>query len=239
MATAITGLTISGGLNPILEQSIRTLTGNYTTAKQKAAWMTKLADRNEIEVKIRCLQVIKGKTYARAIEKENGRDLPVLSDLGITNMLAEQLITLGELDAWYSLAEITKFQFTIYSPLPDKADARTILDDIRVQLIPMRNAAHELLRIEQESKALAEQKPLSPASLRAAISLGMWPLFFEQHKQEAFLLLQWAELPCMARLDYFSSLAAEEQQSIWQSKTPEAREAATQALYDLQYGNKS
>ncbi len=232
-------LKTSNGSNPILEQAIRTLTGNYTTAKQKAAWMTKLADMTEIETKIRVLQVVKGKTYARAIEKENGREIPALSDLGITSLLAEQLITLGELDAWRRLAETTKFHYTIYSPLPDKADAQQLLDDVRLQLTPMRNAAHELLRIEQESKALAEQKPLSPASLRAAISLGMWPLFFEQHKQEAYLLLQWAELPCIARLDYFSSLAPEEQQSIWQAKTPEAREAATQALYDLQYGNKS
>ncbi len=237
MAKAATELQTSNGLNPILENSIRTLTGNYTTAKIKAVCMTKLADQIEIERTVRVLQVVKGKTYAKALEKENGRDIPELSNLGIARYLLEQRITEGELDAWYRLAVTTKFQYTIYAPLPDMADARQMLDDVRVQLLAIRNASCELLRIEAECKALPEHTCLTLAALRAAISLGMWPLFFVQHKQEAYMLLQWPELPCLARLDYFNSLTPTEKECIWEKATPQAREQACRALYDVQYGN--
>ena len=237
MAKAITGLTISVGLNPMLDVAVRTLGGDYPAARKMAGKLTTRASTLEIERAVRTLQVMKGKTYAKALEKENGRVPGGIVDLGITQMLYAMRITLAELDGWYSTAERTKFQHTLFSPLPEKADARLILDDLRLKMFSKHAAARELLRLEEESKALPEHTRLSAASLRAAIGVGMWPLFFEEHKQEAFLLLQWPELPLAGRLDYFNSLAIEEQERIWQEQTAEAREKATRALFERQYKN--
>ena len=147
-------------------------------------------------------------------------------------------ITGAELDAWYRMAEETKFQHTLFSPLPDKADARQMLDDLRQKMIGVNNAASELLRNDEELNALPCSSRLTTGALRAAISLGMWPLFFEPHKEEAFMLLEWEELPEMARLEYFNGLGKEEKDSVWKASTKEAREANTKAIFDKHYCNK-
>jgi len=237
MAQTITGLTISAGLNPILENAVCTLGGNYTDARAMATKLTSPATTTEIERAIRTLQIIKGKTYARALEKENGRAPGTIVDLGITDMLYRMKITVAELDALYQLAEQTKFQHTLFSPLPEKADARQMLDELRQRMISKNNAAYELLRIEQESKTLPLYSRLTTSSLRAAISLGMWPLFFEPHKEEAYMLLEWDELPEAARLEYFNGLGQEEKETVWQQATKEAREKATKTIFDKHYCN--
>ena len=234
-----TGLTTSAGLNPTLENAVRTLGGDYPAAKAMACKLTTPAATVEIERAIRTLQIIKGKTYARALEKENGRAPETIADLGITSMLARMKITEAELEAWYQLAEQSKFQHTLFSPLPEKADARQMLDELRQKMIAKQSAAHELLRNEQESKALPGSTRLSSSSLRAAIGFGMWPLFFDQHKEEAYMLLQWEELPEAGRLEYFNGLGAEEKKSLWQLRTKEKREEATKAIFDRHYCNKS
>jgi len=239
MTQTITGLTTSAGLNPTLENAVRTLGGNHHAARTMARKLTTPAATIEIERAIRTLQIIKGKTYARALEKENGRAPDMIADLGITDMLSRMKITEAELEAWYQLAEQSKFQHTLFSPLPEKADARQMLDDLRQKMIAKQNAAHELLRIEQESKAPPRCIRLSSSSLRAAIGFGMWPLFFDQHKEEAYMLLQWNELPEAGRLEYFDRLGAEEQKSLWKLKTKEEREEATKAIFDRHYCNKS
>ena len=238
MAQTITGLTISAGSNPILENAIRTLAGNIADAMAMARKITTPATTVDIERAIRTMQVIKGKTYSKALEKENGRAPGTLTDLGITNMLHRMRITEAELDAWYRMAEETKFQHTLFSPLPDKADARQMLDELRQKMIGLNNAASELLRNEKEQSALPCFSRLTMEGLRAAISLGMWPLFFQQHKEEAFMLLEWEELPEMARLEYFNGLGAEEQKAVWKASTKEAREANTKAIFDRHYCNK-
>ncbi len=116
MAQTITGLTISDGSNPILENAIRTLAGNIADAMAMARKITTPATTVDIERAIRTMQVIKGKTYSKALEKENGRAPGTLTDLGITDMLHRMRITEAELDAWYRMAEETKFQHTLFSP---------------------------------------------------------------------------------------------------------------------------
>ncbi|NMW21417.1 MAG: hypothetical protein HKK67_07255 [Chlorobiaceae bacterium] len=236
--TAVTELQTCYGFNPILEAAIKTLGGDYTTARHAAHQLTTDADLLEIERTVRCLQVIKGKTYSKALEKENGRTIPELHDLGITRMLHSMHITEAELDRWYTNAGQTKFSYSIYSPLPDKADAKQLLDDIRLQQLCLKQAASDFMRIERESQALPEHIRLTGKSLRAAIECGMWPLFYPQHKEEACMLLQWEELPEAARLEYYSGLGEEEKRAVWQHTTREAREEATKALFDAHYCNK-
>jgi hypothetical protein len=187
--------------------------------------------------------IIKGKTYIKALEKENGR-APDCFDLGITQMLYAMKITRAELDQWFTTAEQTKFQFTIYSPLPDKADAKLILDDLRSRSVSQQAAAYELIRIEAEHKEINQDKCLTQAGLRASIELGLWPLFYDQHKQQAFLLLKWDELPPAGKLDYFKTLTTKEQEKIWLAKNiegkteKETREILTRKAFNLQYGNE-
>lgn len=239
MTQTITELTISAGLNPMLENAVRTLGGDYQTARTMACKLTTPAATIDIERAIRTLQIIKGKTYARALERENGRAPETIADLGITSMLSRMKITQAELEAWYQLAEQSKFQHTLFAPLPEKADARQMLDELRQKMIAKQSAAYELLRIERESQAPPSCSRLSSSSLRAAIGFGMWPLFYDQHKEEAYMLLQWDELPEAGQLEYFNGLGADEKKSLWQLKTKEEREEATRAIFDRHYCNKS
>jgi len=233
---ALTGLKISDGLKPIAELAVRQLGGNYAAAKALARQHTTQATLTDIERAVRTLQVIKGKTYAKAIEKETGSVPPGTADLGITQMLHGMRITVAELGAWYTQAEQTKFQFTTFSPLPEKADARQLLEDVRTQQRYTKEAATELTRIEQESKQINEPVPLAAGGVRAAIILGMWPLFCEQHKQEAYLLLEWEELPQPARLEYYYSLPEDEKLHVREQPTEEKREKAVQAFFDAHHG---
>ena len=233
---ALTGLTISDGLKPIAELAVRQLGGNYAVARALAHQHTTRASLTDIERAVRTLQVIKCRTYAKVVEKETGSVPAGLSDLGITHMLYAMGITLAELGAWYKQAEQTKFQFTSFSPLPEKADARQLLDDVRTQQIRLKEAAFELMRIELESQRMAEPVNLTVEGVRAAIGLGMWPLFCEQHKEEAFALLEWDELPRSARLEFYNSLPVEERRRVCEHPTEVAREAATRALFEAHYG---
>ena len=244
MLGEITELKTSSGLSLIIENAISTLGGDYRSALKRAYSLTTLANTIEIERCIRTLMIIKGKTYAQALEKQNGKVPGELVDLGITQMLYAMRITRGELDTWFTTAEQSKWQFTIYSPLPEKADCRQILEDLRVKWISQNAAAAELVRIEAEHKNINQDKCLTQAGLRASIELGLWPLFYSQHKEQAFLLLQWDELPQAGRLDYFKTLTRKEQEKIWLAKNlegkteKETREILTRKMYNLQYGNE-
>ena len=114
-----------------------------------------------------------------------------------------------------------------------------MLDDLRQKMIAKQNAASELLRIEEEQKTLPQYPRLTTRSLRAAIHMGMWPLFFESHKQEAFMLLQWEELPEAAKLEYFNGLGEEEKEAVWRGATKEAREESTKGIFNRHYCNKT
>ena len=194
------------------------------------------AKEPEIEQALCTLQIIKGKTYAQALEKSTGHcPPPEISDLGITSMLHKMSITQAELDHWYSSAEQTKYQFTAFSPLPDKADAKLLLEEVRQKLVPKFLAAGELLHAST-MPSLASNERLTPAAVRAAIGMGMWPLFFPHHKAEAFMMLQWHELPHEAKVDYFAGLPEKEQRAI-RAMREEKREAATGKLFAMEYAN--
>lgn len=187
--------------------------------------------------------VIKGKTYLQALEKQNGKVPGELFDLGITQMLYAMKITRAELDTWFTMVEQTKWSFTIYSPLPEKADCRQVLEDLRARWISQKEAATELLRVIEENPAIKQEACLTKAGLRASIELGLWPLFFDHHKEQAFMTLQWEELPPAGRLDYFKTLSIKEQQKIWLAKPragkseQQTRYELTQEVFNLQYGN--
>ncbi|ASQ90938.1 hypothetical protein CHL67_08420 [Prosthecochloris sp. GSB1] len=82
----------------MLEQAVSKLGQNLSEAQKRAAPLLTAAGDIEIERAIRTLQVIKGKTYAKALLKENGKILNEISfDIGIGLMLKKHNITQEEL----------------------------------------------------------------------------------------------------------------------------------------------
>jgi len=78
---------------------------NLSEAQKRAAPLLTCADDIEIERAIRTLQVIKGKTYAKALLKENGKVLNEISfDIGIGLMFKKHSITQEELHLWEAFA---------------------------------------------------------------------------------------------------------------------------------------
>jgi hypothetical protein len=199
--------------------------------------LTEPASEADVERAVRSLQVIKGKTYAKAIEKETGRCPEGFADLGITAMLRAMAITHDELDTWYRTAETTKYQYTIYAPLPEKADARAILDELRQRNAVRVQHAQNLIEMAEKGHEKPEKTQFTVSGLKAALELGMWPLMFPEQRQAAWMLLPWDELPHAAKWDYFRSLARDERARILHLATPDEREAATRALFDMQYNN--
>jgi hypothetical protein len=220
-----------------MEIAIRQLGGTLQTALKTARRLTEPASEADVERAVRSLQVIKGKTYAKAIEKETGRCPEGLADLGITAMLRAMAITHSELDDWYKTAEQTKYQYTIYAPLPEKADARAILEELRQRNAVRVQHAQNLIEMAEKGQKTGEKERLSLSGLRTALELGMWPLMFPEQRQAAWMLLPWDELPHAAKWDYFRSLARDERARILHLATPDEREAATRALFDMQYNN--
>ncbi|NTU58901.1 MAG: hypothetical protein HGB00_08325 [Chlorobiaceae bacterium] len=208
------------------------------TALLTARRITEPAGSAEVERAVRTLQVTKGKTYAKAIEKETGRVPEGLADIGITAMLLAMQITHAELDAWYKSAETTKYQFTIYAPLPEKADARALLDEIRAANVSRRMTAENLLEMHQKSQEKPEKVQLSISGLRTSLELGLWSLMFPEQRQAVWMLLRWDELTHAAKWDYFKSLPRDERARILHLATPDEREARTRELFKLHYDNQ-
>ena len=231
---ALTALPISTALLSSTERAIQVLASDIHTACDMAKRLFTKAKEPDIERALCTLQIIKGKTYAQVLEKNIGKcPPPEMADLGITAMLHKMSISQAELDHWYSSAEQTRYQFTAFSPLPDKAEAKLLLDEVRMKLLPKVRAAGDLIDASNRP-AYTEGERLSPAAVRAAIDMGMWPLFFPHHKAEAFMLLQWHELPHEAKVDYFAGLAEPYKTAICALRE-EMREAATKKHFERKF----
>lgn len=223
--------TTSDGSNFMLEQTVRKLGRNFHEAWSRSKELVTEADETDIERAIRTLQLIKGKTYAKALLKENGRVVNEIGfDIGIGFMLRKNNISRAELGHWFDGAEKTKFEGHIFQPLPDKADAWKLFMDVRNKLFQLRRAAEELIDL-QKQKLLPQNTRLNREGLLASLELGMWRLFSPEQKQETFTLLDWDELPKEARLDFFSSLPEHDKTRIFSLPDPDAREEATRQLF--------
>ena len=212
----------------MLDQAIRKLGRTLDDAIQKATGLLTCAEDVEIERAIRTLQLIKGKTYAKALLKENGKILNEISfDIGISLMLLKHRITKAELELWYDEAERKKFEGHIFQPLPDKADAWALFQNVRNKLSPLSFAAQELF--ESRNKAL--QPPMANritrSAAKTALELGMWRLLTTEQKREVFSQLEWGELPRQLKLEFFDMLPSEAKQEIINLPDILAREKAT------------
>jgi hypothetical protein len=215
----------------MLEQAARKLGRNFHEAWARSKELVTEADETEIERAIRTLQLIKGKTYAKALLKENGRVVNEVGfDIGIGLMLRRHNISRAELERWYDSAEKTRFEGHIFQPLPDKADAWKLFMEVRNRLFQLRSAAEELIDL-QKKRLLPTNNRLSREGLITSLELGMWRLLSPDQKQETFTLLDWDELPKEARLDYFHSLPKNDKSRIYTLPDSETREQATKELF--------
>ena len=215
----------------MLEQTVRKLGRNFPEAWSRSKELVTEADEIEIERAIRTLQLIKGKTYAKALMKENGRIVNEVGfDIGIGLMLRKSRISRAELDRWYDSAEKTKFEGHLFQPLPDKADAWRLFMEVRNKLFALRTAAEDLIDT-QKQKLLPANTCLTRKGILTSIELGMWKLFSPEQKQETFSLLDWQELPKEAKLDFFRSLSKDDKSRIFTLPDPDAREEATRQLF--------
>jgi len=204
---------------------------NFPEAWSRSKELVTEADETEIERAIRTLQLIKGKTYAKALMKENGRVVNEVGfDIGIGLMLRKSRISRAELERWYDGAEKTKFEGHLFQPLPDKADAWRLFMEVRNKLFALRTAAEDLIDL-QKQKLLPANTCLTRKGILTSIELGMWKLFSPEQKQETFSLLDWQELPKEAKLDFFRSLSKDDKSRIFTLPDPDAREEATQQLF--------
>lgn len=211
--------------------------GTPEAALASARRHVELANLAEIERAVRLIQVTKGKCYSQALEKNIGQTPGSgMELLGIDKMLLDMRITLAELDELFKTVNRTKYQFTTYSPLPEVADWRQCLDDIRLKNILRLDQAHQLLKAEAESKRLPENASFTPRQLKAAVDLGMWKLMFEEQRQACYMLLEWVDLPREAIDAYWCSLSADEKRGVLTLGNASARGLATQRLYEERYG---
>jgi len=215
----------------MLEQTVRKLGRSFNEAWTRSQNLVTQADEIEIERALRTLQLIKGKTYARALLKENGKVINEIGfDIGIGIMLRKHQISREELDRWYDNAEKTKFEGHIFQPLPDKSDAWRLFMDVRKALFQLRRAAEDLID-QQKHQLLPANIHLSREGLIASLELGMWRLLSSDQKEESFNLLTWDELSKEARLDFFNSLPMDEKSSIYSLPDPKERELATKKRF--------
>ena len=215
----------------MLEPTLRKLGKNFDEAWSRSTELLTGADDIEIERAIRTLQLIKGKTYAKALLKENGKVINDIGfDIGIGRMFREHNISRAELERWYNDAEKTKFEGHIFQPLPDKADAWKLFMEVRVKLFDLHRAAEELME-HQKNHLLPTDTRLTREGIIASLDLGMWKLFAPEQKQETFELLDWLELPKEARLDFFNTLSPAEKSRIYHLPDPHSREQATAELF--------
>ena len=230
--------TTSDGSKFMLEQTVRKLGRNFPEAWSRSKELVTEADEVEIERAIRTLQLIKGKTYAKALMKENGRIVNEVGfDIGIGLMLRKSRISRAELDRWYSDAEKTKFEGHLFQPLPDKADAWRLFMEVRNKLFALRTAAEDLIDM-QKQKLLPANTRLTRKGTLTSLELGMWKLFSPEQKQETFSLLDWHELSREAKLDFFRSLPEDDKSRIFTLLNQNAREEATRQLF-CQHLNKT
>ncbi len=212
----------------MLERAVSKLGRNLSEAQKRAVPLLTTADDIEIERAIRTLQVIKGKTYAKALLKENGKILNEISfDIGIGLMLKKHSITQEELHLWYEEAEKTKFEGHIFQPLPDKADAWKLFQTSRKKLDKLTSAAKELHDAQKQLLSPAPPHKLTRKSALTAIELGMWSLMTAELKQEAFAVLEWEDLPKKLKLEFFYTLDECIRKRIIALNEPKQREAAT------------
>ena len=217
----------------MLERAVSKLGRNLSEAQKRAAPLLTSADDIEIERAIRTLQVIKGKTYAKALLKENGKILNEISfDIGIGLMLKKHNITQEELHLWYEEAEKTKFEGHIFQPLPDKADAWKLFQTSRRRLDKLTSAAKELHEAQQQLLSPAPPQKLTRKRALTAIELGMWSLMTAELKQEAFTVLEWEDLPKKLKLEFFYSLPKKDKSRIFGLPDPDARERATRQIFN-------
>jgi len=229
--TSTSGLKTSAGLSITLKQAIQKLGRDIHEAEQRATTLLTPATDIEIERAIRSLQVIKGKTYAKALIKENGKALNEIAfDIGISMMLKKHHITQAELPLWFEEAEKTRFEGHLFQPLPDKADAWRVFMKVRDKIYPLRAAAEDLQGMQKQN-LLPRSIRLSRRGVLTALDLGMWNLFSPEQKQESFSLLEWHELPKEAKLDFFRSLPEDDQSRIFTLLDQNAREAATRKMF--------
>jgi len=216
----------------MLERAVRKLGRNLTEAQKRAAPLLTSAESIEIERAIRTLQVIKGKTYSKALLKENGKILNELSfDIGIGSMLKKHNITQEELNLWFEEAEKTKFEGHIFQPLPDKADAWNIFQKSRRKLDALTSSAQELHEAQQQLLSPAPSNQLTRKSVKIAIELGMWSLMTPEQRQEAFAVLEWEDLPKKLKLEFFHTLPKRHKSRIFTLPDPDAREEATRQMF--------
>ena len=216
----------------MLERAVSKLGRNLIEAEKRAAPLIRCADDIEIERAIRTLQVIKGKTYAKALLKENGKVLNEISfDIGIGLMLKKHNITQEELHLWYEEAEKTKFEGHIFQPLPDKADAWKLFQTSRKKLDKLTSAAKELLDAQQQPLSPTSSHKFTRKSALTAIELGMWSLMTPELKQEVFAVLEWEDLPKKLKLEFFYTLEELARKKILALAEPQQRETATRKVF--------
>ena len=227
---------MSNGSNFMLERAVRKLGRNLVEAQKRAAPLLTSANDIEIERAIRTLQVIKGKTYAKALLKENGKILNEISfDIGIGLMLKKHNITQEELNLWYEEAEKTKFEGHIFQPLPDKADAWKLFQSSRRRLDKLTSAAKELHDAQKQLLSPASAQKLTRKGALTAIELGMWSLMTPELKQEVFAVLEWEDLPKKLKLEFFYSLDEPTRKKILTLNESQQREASARKEF---YRNK-
>lgn len=223
---------MSNGSNFMLERAVSKLGRNLIEAEKRAAPLIRCADDIEIERAIRTLQLIKGKTYAKALLKENGKVLNEISfDIGIGLMLKKHHITQEELTLWYEEAEKTKFEGHIFQPLPDKADAWKLFQTSRRRLDKLTSAAKELHDAQKQLLSPASPQKLIRKGALTAIELGMWSLMTAELKQEAFAVLEWEDLPKKLKLEFFYTLEELARKKILALAEPQQRETATRKVF--------
>jgi len=216
----------------MLEQAVSKLGRNLAEAQKRAAPLLTSADDIEIERAIRTLQVIKGKTYAKALLKENGKVLNEISfDIGIGLMLKKHNITQEELNLWYEEAEKTKFEGHIFQPLPDKADAWKLFQTSRKKLDKLTSAAKELQETRQQLLSPLPSRKLTRKGVLTAIDLGMWALMTPELKKEAFAVLEWEDLPKKLKREFFYTFEQLARKKILALAEPQQRETATRKAF--------
>ena len=212
----------------MLERAVSKLGRNLIEAEKRAAPLIRCADDIEIERAIRTLQVIKGKTYAKALLKENGKILNEISfDIGIGLMLKKHNITQEELNLWYEEAEKTKFEGHIFQPLPDKADAWKLFQTSRRRLDKLTSAAKELHDAQRQLLGSPPSPKITRKGALTAIELGMWALMTPELKKEAFAVLEWKDLPKKLKLEFFYTLEEGVRKKIQALAEPQQREKAS------------
>lgn len=231
--TTILVPTTSDGSNSIPDQAIRKLGRNLDEALKRATQLLCHAEEIEIERAIRTLQLIKGKTYAKALLKENGKIInEVAFDIGISLMLRKGGITQAELELWYDEAEKKKFEGHIFQPLPDKADAWGLFQSIRQKLSSLSFVAQNLIDLQQKRMLPPSPSKITHKAAKTALELGMWSLLNKEQREEIIFALDWDEIPKPQKIEFFFWLPESTKAKILALSGNTARENATCAEHE-------